>query len=198
MPATLASTTHFDPQTDGADRSADWDAAISFEAFLPTAEKNVGLWTSIWERAHIPEGFVERASGVTGEWKLLVLSADWCGDASNTVPVLARLAEKVDGLELRLLERDENLDLMDEHLTGGTARSIPAAILLDASGVERAWWGPRPADLQAWVKTDGMDLPTDERYREVRKWYARDKGQTTLHEVISMIETASGATLHIG
>jgi hypothetical protein len=194
MAATVASTTHFDPATTDADRSEAWASGVSFETFLPTAEKNAGLWSSGWKRATVPEDIAARVAALPGTWKLLVLSADWCGDASNTVPVLARLAEQADNLELRLLDRDEHLGLMDEHLTGGTARSIPAAILLDAENREHAWWGPRPADLQAWVKTTGMTMETDARYKEVRKWYARDKGQTTLHEVASMIEQASGAS----
>ena len=62
---------------------------------------------------------------------------------------------------------------MDDHLTGGTARSIPIVIVLDASGGERAWWGPRPADLQAWFTgDDAQALEKDDRYRELRKWYA--------------------------
>ncbi|MEL6615576.1 MAG: thioredoxin family protein [Bacteroidota bacterium] len=194
MAATAVSTTHFDPLLAGRDRSSDWEQGISFETFLPTAEKNEGLWRSGWERTRIPDEMLERAAHVAGHWKLLVLSADWCGDASNTVPVLARLAGQTEGLELRLLERDDHLDLMDEHLTGGTARSIPAVILLDGENKEHAWWGPRPADLQAWVKTVGLTMETGPRYKEVRKWYARDKGRTTLHELLSMIERASGGT----
>ncbi len=194
MPNTITSTTHFDPLLDGRDRSSDWDQGQSFEDFLPTATQNEGVWASTWKRARIPEDIQKRASGVMGTWKLLVLSADWCGDAANSVPVVARLAEQTENLELRLLERDDHLDLMDEHLTGGTARSIPVAILLDGSGKERGWWGSRPADLQAWVKTAGMELEKDERYKEVRTWYVRDKGRTTLHEVVAMIEHASGAS----
>ena len=194
MPAAFTGTTHFDLQTRGADRSADWEAGVPFETFLPTAQKNENLWRSTWERARIAEDLAARAAALGQDWKLLVLSADWCGDASNTVPVLARLAELTEGLELRLLERDEHLALMDEHLTGGTARSIPAVLLLDATGKEHAWWGPRPADLQSWVKTAGMEMEPEARYKEVRKWYARDKGRTTLHEVIAMIERASGGS----
>ena len=193
MAATLASTTHVDPALTDTDRTASWDAGVTFEGFLPTAEKNEGLWRSGWTRTRIPDAIAERMRAVTGSWKLLVLSADWCGDASNSVPVMARLAEQSENLELRLLERDDHLELMDEHLTGGTARSIPAVILLDAQNREHAWWGPRPADLQAWVKTAGMEMEKDARYKEVRKWYARDRGQTTLHEIVSMIEKASGA-----
>lgn len=186
-------TTHETTAT--PDRTADWKEGISFTEFLPTAEKNVGLWTSTYERASIPEAIVARVEQAPGSWKLLVLSEDWCGDASNTVPVIARLAEAADNLEMRLLARDEHLPLMDQHLTGAKkSRSIPVAILLDETNTERAWWGPRPADLQRWVMTEGMEMEPPVRYREVRKWYARDKGRATLREVVAMIEAAAAAT----
>ncbi|MDT0633248.1 thioredoxin family protein [Rubrivirga sp. S365] len=179
-------------ETIGADRSAAWDRAQTFAEFLPTAEDNVGLWEQNYSRARIPQDLADRAEGALGTWRLLVLSEDWCGDAANTVPVLAAFADAVSNLDLRLLARDENLDLMDEHLTG-TSRSIPVVLVLDGDGVERAWWGPRPVDLQAWVMGPGKEMEPSDRYREVRKWYARDHGRTTVMEVVERVEQASGA-----
>jgi hypothetical protein len=115
-----------------------------------------------------------------------VLSADWCGDAVNTVPVIAKLAELASHADLRVLERDANIDLMDTHLTG-TSRSIPAVIALDADYVERGWWGPRPAALQRWALGEGQALEKSERYKHVRAWYAL----TTLEEVVAMMERAA-------
>lgn len=188
----LSTTTH-DAPAPALSRADAWEDGVSFQAFLPSAQKNVDLWTQTYERADPPADLLSRVASIPGDWRLLVLSADWCGDASNTVPFLARLAEAAPTLDLRLLDRDDHLALMDEHLTNGTSRSIPAVILLDGEGVERAWWGPRPADLQNWVLTVGKTLEPDVRYREIRKWYARDKGRTTLEEVVAMIERASGA-----
>jgi hypothetical protein len=34
----------------------------------------------------------------------------------------------------------------------------------------------------------GQALEKDARYREIRSWYARDKGRTTLEEVVGMLE----------
>ena len=174
------------------DRASDWDAGIAFETFLPTADKNTDLWSRTG-RLPTPPDVLARVAAVPGAWRLLVLSEDWCGDAANTVPVLARLADEAPTLDLRLLARDGHLDLMDEHLTGERrSRSIPVALLLDADGREHAWWGPRPAPLQAWfLSPEAQALATDERYRELRKWYARDRGRTTLDEVVTMIELAA-------
>ena len=185
----LSDTTHL---TAAVSRAADWHKALSYEAFLPTAEKNVDLWRGVYDRFVPPADVVARAAAVPGQWHLLVLSEDWCGDASNTVPVLARLAEAAPNLDLRLLARDENLALMDEHLTG-TSRGIPAVILLDDALAEHGWWGPRPADLQRWVLAEGLKIEDhDARYREVRKWYARDHGQSTMREVLDLLDTVTG------
>ena len=183
-------TSHPDPPTAGRDRSADWDAGIPFEAFLPTAEKNAELWAGVWRRASVTPEHAERAAAL-GRWNLLTLSADWCGDAVNIVPILARLTEAAPNLQLRLLDRDEHLALMDEHLTGGTARAIPTVILLDEDGTERAWWGPRPGPLQAWVKGEGQTLDKSERYKHVRRFYARDHGRTTVEEILTLVEGAA-------
>lgn len=186
----MLSTTHLWPDA-STDRSDAWHAGVSFEAFLPTAEDNVDLWHRVYERATVSADVLARVAALPGSWRLLVLSEDWCGDASNTVPVLARLAADAPSLELRLLARDAHPDLMDEHLTNGTSRAIPVVILLDAHGHERAWWGSRPAELQHWVVTEGLQMEKDARYLEVRKWYARDHGRTTLDEVVAMVEGAA-------
>ena len=157
---------------------------------LETVTKNADLWAGVWRRVVVGDEYLRRVGAVPGHWHLLVLSEDWCGDAVNTVPVIAKLVALSPNLELRVLPRDENLDLMDAHLTG-TSRSIPIVILLDEEYRERAWWGPRPTALQHSVSGEWRVLEKASRYREARTWYARDRGRTTLEEVVSMLERAS-------
>ena len=154
---------------------------------LASATKNVELWEAVWRRASLPDVFVQRIAALAGAWHLLVLSADWCGDAVNVVPLVARLAELAPNADLRILDRDENPDIMNAHLTG-LSRSIPVVIALDENFEERGWWGPRPTELQRWVLGEGQLLDKNERYREIRTWYARDRGVTTLDEVVAMME----------
>ena len=90
---------------------------------------------------------------------------------------------------MRIIGRDANPDIMDNHLTG-ISRSIPVIMVLDRNYIERGWWGPRPGPLQQWVIEHGLALPKDERYREVRTWYARDHGATALNELLDLIERA--------
>jgi hypothetical protein len=164
--------------------------APEFEEMLASAEKNADLWAAVWRRAKVPDELVQRVAALGGAWHLLILSEDWCGDAVNTVPIVAKLAELSPNLDVRVLARDHNLDLMDAHLTG-TSRAIPVVIVLDERFVERGWWGSRPAPLQAWVTGPGQALDKEARYREVRAWYARDAGRTTLDEIVATMERAA-------
>ncbi|MEP7345651.1 MAG: thioredoxin family protein [Gemmatimonadaceae bacterium] len=167
-----------------------YQGAADYHGYVAAATKNVELWNGLYRTLPLPQRFVDRARAVPGRWHLLVLSEDWCGDAVNTIPLIARLVEEVPSLDLRILARDQNLDVMAEHLTNGT-KSIPVVMVLDEHFVERGRWGPRPTQLQSWVISEGMELPKDDRYRKTRQWYARDRGETTLEEVVSLLERAA-------
>ena len=165
--------------------------ASTFREYLETVGKNRELWHALARRAAVDEETRQRARAIAGRWNVIALTEDWCGDAINTLPVFDRLAEAAGHIELRVLLRDENPDLMDAHLTNGTSRSIPVLIVYDETFRERGWWGPRPAPIQEWVMTEGMELGTAERYREVRRYYARDTGRTALDEFLRILERAA-------
>lgn len=155
---------------------------------LAAAEKNVDLWRAVRERASVDDDAVARAESLGGHWHLLTLSEDWCGDAVNVIPVIDELAARAKNFDLRILQRDLNPDLMDTHLTG-TSRSIPVVMAFDEHWTERAWWGPRPAALQEWVLSPEVHaLEQPERYKGIRRWFAVDKGRTTVNELLAAIE----------
>lgn len=164
-----------------------YQSAPTFAEYLNTVQKNLDLWHGVYQRATVAPETVEHISTLGERFHLLALSEDWCGDAVNLLPVVARLAEAAPNVELRILGRDANPDLMDAHLTG-TSRSIPVVIVYDQDFKELGWWGPRPTELQAWVKNVGLNMEKDDRYRHIRAWYARDKGRTTVREIVKVME----------
>ncbi|NIP78450.1 MAG: hypothetical protein GWM90_04300 [Gemmatimonadetes bacterium] len=163
-----------------------FEHGLSFDAFVNEAQANRDLWRAMTRRARVPEGARARIAAAPGRWRLLALAEDWCGDALNILPVVARLAEGAGNLELRVVRRDEHPALMARHLTRGS-RSIPVLILLDGSSEPRGWWGPRPGELQAWFEAEGRPLPKSDRYRELRRWYARDRGAAIAHEIADLV-----------
>ena len=159
----------------------------TFADFMARSIKNHELWLGIYKHVLIPIEVSARVEALGGHWHLLILSEDWCGDAVNIVPVIAKLTESVSNMDMRILARDQNLDIMDAHLTG-KSRSIPIVILLNPKYQECGWWGPRPRELQKWVIEKGVLLAKEERYKEVRTFYARDRGLSTMREIVAMLE----------
>jgi hypothetical protein len=160
-----------------------WDEALTFDAFVAACKaEHCGLWQGVYNLARVPD-WALAAVPPGSQRKLLVIAEDWCGDASNTVPIVARFAANVPGFELRVLMRDRYPEVMDRYLTNGS-RSIPIVIVLDEEYTEVGHWGPRPTELQAWVMANRATMAKTELYPQVRKWYARDRGETTLREVL--------------
>ena len=163
-----------------------FQSAVTFREFLGTVQSRETLWHQIYERAKLPEDIREAAASISGTWHFLVLAEDWCGDTLHVLPYLARLEETFSRFDLRILSRDGNPDLMDSHLTDGT-RSIPVVMILDEDFREVAWWGPRPEPLKLLFLQEIKPLPEAERFPKIRTWYARDRGRTTLMEILNRI-----------
>ena len=169
-----------------------FEAAQGIEAYIDSADKNQEFWRGVYRTARVPDDLAARARAVPGVWNLLALSEHWCGDAVNSVPVIARLAGLIPGARFHVAGRDANPDLMDAHRTRGT-RSIPVVMIYDRSFAEQGWWGPRPAVLQQWFLDEGARLEKPDRSRRIREWYARDRGRSAQLEVLALVEAAAAA-----
>jgi hypothetical protein len=111
---------------------------------------------------------------------VVVLAEDWCGDVIANLPVLGALAKAVGTLDVRILYRDQNLDLMEGWLNQGKYQSIPVFAFFDQSFRELGHWIERPAsvtDLRARKRKEifaadpafgSPDSPVDQLPEEVR------------------------------
>lgn len=170
-----------------------FEAGLTMQEFVDCAEEKAGEWRAAYADAHVPKGLVKRASRLHGTYRLLVLMEDWCVDGPYTMPPLARLAEASPRLELRVASRDANPDLMAEHRTGG-AWSIPVVMVLDEQWTEVGWWGPRPAELQEWMRgPKARDLEPHDLYRKMRRWYEKNGAEPALEEILGLLEQAAAA-----
>lgn len=82
-----------------------------------------------------------------GKLNAFVLTYDGCGDALYNIPVLAKIALQCPNIDLRVVQRDENLDIMDQHLNQGIYRSVPTFIFLDENYQEIANLKERAEDM---------------------------------------------------
>ena len=120
----------------------------------------------------------------------LVLSEGWCGDAAQIVPVIHKMAEATDKVELKIALRDDNDALMQHFLTNG-GKAIPKLIVLDAETLEVVLdWGPRPHGAkQLILDYKAAHGVVDEPAKiELQKWYLHDKGISIQNEIVEMHE----------
>jgi len=124
------------------------------------------------------------------EYIWLVLAETWCGDAAQVLPVINKMAQISDKIELRILLRDDNEAVMNLFLTNGT-KSIPKLIILDKeSGEVVTDFGPRPVEAKQLIidykATHGV---VDETAKiELQKWYLADKGVAIQQEILALIK----------
>jgi hypothetical protein len=118
----------------------------------------------------------------------LVLTEHWCGDASQALPVLNKIAVLSQGkIELKLVYRDQNLDLMDAHLTNN-GRAIPKLIQLNEHFVITGIWGPRPSEGQDLVNKLKANPETAATYAsDLHLWHARNKQKAMEKEVSKLV-----------
>jgi hypothetical protein len=118
----------------------------------------------------------------------VVITEAWCGDAAQNLPGIMKMADASPLIDLKLLLRDENLEVMDAYLTNG-GRSIPKLIALDAETLEElGTWGPRPEAAQQLVmdaKAQNMDFK--EMAEKLHGWYGKDRSRTLQQEFIPLL-----------
>ena len=120
----------------------------------------------------------------------LVITESWCGDAAQNLPIIHKLAELNDKIELKLVLRDENLELMDLFLTN-KSRSIPKVIILDYELNVLNTWGPRPSFATKMVheykeKNGSLDAHFKQ---DLQVWYNKDKGKNIQEDFITLINS---------
>lgn len=172
-----------------------WSKATPYHEFVRDAHTNRALWEGMQNIAQIPEWAIAAVRSTGNKYNLLVLAEDWCGDGSSTIPYLAKLATITRSIEVRVLRRDEHPEVMDNYLTDG-ARAIPIVIVLSRDFGELGHWGPRPAALQQWVLGERAKHGIKPPYPQIRGWYARDKGVSTLREVLALLSTETSDVGH--
>ncbi|WP_370226424.1 thioredoxin family protein [Mesoflavibacter sp.] len=119
----------------------------------------------------------------------IVLTESWCGDAAHVIPVINKVAELNTGINLQLVMRDENEQLIDLFLTNG-GKSIPKLIQFDnTSKTVLNSYGPRPTEATKLVndfkKKHGT--LTAEFKEDLQRWYNKDKGQNVINDLLELI-----------
>lgn len=124
-------------------------------------------------------------------YHFLVIAEGWCGDAAQILPMLHKIAEASNKIDLKIVFRDENEALMNHFLTNGS-KSIPKIIILDNQQNVINSWGPRPSIATKMVldfKEKNGQLDANFK-KDLQIWYNKDKGNTTQEDLIKLLKAS--------
>lgn len=130
-----------------------------------------------------------KLKSLKSEYIWLVISEGWCGDAAQLLPIINKMAVESGKIELKIVLRDENEELMKLFLTD-KKKAIPILIVVDKeTGSVLGKWGPRPQAAAGLVNDYKKEFGViDETLKtNLQLWYLHDKGITTQDELVSLM-----------
>ncbi len=122
----------------------------------------------------------------------LVITETWCGDAAQSIPFLNKMASLNENIQLKLLLRDVNEDLMNSFLTNGS-QSIPILIILDSNNELITTWGPRSFKAtQLVINYKNLHGQLDADFKkDLQFWYNNDKGVAIIEDLVSLMNVSA-------
>ena len=147
-------------------------------------------------RAHrtyvVPDAVRTLAGRIRAPQTWMLLTEGWCGDSAQTLPYIVEIAHTNPKIDVRVLLRDANPDVMDVYETDGK-RAIPIVAGFGAAGEELFRWGPRPAEAAALFSgLRATGVPKTEIYPKLHLWYGRDRGAAVTREFAALLGALGG------
>lgn len=164
------------------------------DSLIEYTRLNAHRMKRITKTTKISEELEVQMSGLTSRQTWIVFSETWCGDAAQNLPIISKIAELSELVELKVIFRDEHPALMDRFLTNG-GRSIPKLVAVSEHDEVLFTWGPRPSTAQEmvmdWKSSPEPRKPYAEFVVELQKWYTQDKSASLQKEFFELVRTSN-------
>lgn len=160
--------------------AAKFAAGLGYGAYVETGKpQHREAWAAAGERVRLTEAQWGLISSFTRRINILVLSGTWCGDCVAQCPMLAAIAAANPGrIDLRLLDRDEHVDLSERARICGGLR-VPTAIYMNEDHEFVSLLGDRTLtryralaakQLGASCPLPGAEVPAEEVAATLQDW----------------------------
>lgn len=164
---------------------------IENDALLSYTNLNDKRMDRLDKTSKLSEETTASINNLSKPFTFLVIAEGWCGDAAQIVPILNKIATSTPKIDLKIVFRDENEELMNQFLTNGS-KSIPKVIIVDENNEVINSWGPRPSIATKMVldykaKHGVIDA---EFKKDLQLWYNKDKGTSTQKDIITLLKAS--------
>ncbi|MCI0712276.1 MAG: thioredoxin family protein [Chloroflexi bacterium] len=183
-----------------------FEQGLTYQEFVNTMRQNDRRIKQMYENYKLTEDDIARFKTLAdehgGKLYITALVEDWCPDVVLNVPLVAHLAEAIDGIELRLFDRRDNNDLQ-EAFAAQNILSIPVISFFNSDWEEVARFVERSAIARSkvivWTAENYPELddlrrsskPEDreklvaiftKRFSQMVKWYRQGLWRESLKE----------------
>jgi len=155
------------------------NSGLRFDEYVSTAKPDKQVaWRAVHDQIELTEPQRTLIGGFTRQMRILVSSGVWCGDCVQQCPLLARIAEASDLIDLRFVDRDEHADLSQRIMICGGLR-VPTVVFMAEDYEFIGVMGDRSLtryrsmaeqQLGANCPLPGAPIPTDELRATLQDW----------------------------
>ena len=177
---------------------------MTAQQYIDQIKVNKDPFVSIYETVQVPLESLNLFNALSEPIKLAVFTADWCGDAMSTTPVILKLADKAPNIILQVFNRDDELELSNSLLPEHRAGTVPIFVVMDQDMNQKVRFIETANSLVPSIdamdevinrETSGMDEAEAQRAKRGRRnayrvEHAQDWGEVILKEFSGLVSEA--------
>ena len=158
-------------------------AGMTVQQYIDQIKVNKDPFVEIYNAMTVPGEATGMFDGLPEAVNLAVFTADWCGDAVSTTPVILRLAESSPKISVQVFNRDDDVPLANTFLPEHRAGTVPIFVVFDGEMNEVARFIETASGLVPQI--DAMDDAASREAEGQDEAAARQtmRGRRTAHRV---------------
>ena len=155
-----------------------FESALDWEAYLATDPEKAARWREIYDQIALDDDQRTLVAGFVRTMRVLCISGIWCGDCVQQGPLLQRIAEASDCIDLRWVDRDEHAGLAEQVRINAGLR-VPVVLFMAEDFEPVSVMGDRTLtryramaakQLAAACPLPGAPVPDDELRGTLQDW----------------------------
>ena len=179
-----------------------FEAGMTTQQYIEQIKVNKDPFVEIYNGVKIPSDATEWVNDLGNPINLAVFTADWCGDAVSTTPIILRFADSSPNVNLQVFNRDDDVPLADTFLPEHRAGTVPIFVVLDNDMNEVARFIETAGGLVPQIDamddainrdTEGLDEAAQRQARRGRRMghrvaHTQDWGEVILQEFREVVD----------
>ncbi len=173
------------------DLKAKYESGQTWQDWIAAADKNQEMMLEKFENYPLTHEDLHFLRALKHEVHVLAISEAWCGDVARQLPIVAKMSEHSNKVNLRIIDRDGHPEVIERYLNNG-AKAIPVFIFFSEQFIETGNWKARPQkcnEIFARYKVEG-DIDTGRK--KCKEMMNETNDRMTVDEISKLLDISQG------